>query len=352
MEKITLKIGTNVILNDNLEINEKQVFNIVEQIAELSKKGYFFYIVSSGAVGFGKKIFKKNHDSALLATVGQIELISRYKEIFAQFNLKIAQILLTRDMFADRKKYDNLKGFLTELCEKDVIPVINEYDPLIFGEQSFSDNDSLAAVVSVITDSSKLILLSTVHGTYKSENSNEVIGVIENVNKEIEKRFCFQKTSNLGRGGMLSKLRAAKLTSSAGIETFIINGLKENSIKDILLGGGTGTRILPLKRELTEKQKWTLVKGFSGGKLFIDEGAKQALLQRKSLLAVGIKKVSGKFNEKDYVDICDFSGDLLGIGRVNYSFEKLEILNKIKDKTEIKKLFQKEIIHSNNLILL
>lgn len=253
MEKICIKIGTNVILNEKLRVNKKQIFNIGKQIADFSKKGYFFYIISSGAIGFGKKTLKQNYDPALLATVGQAELISRYKEIFAQFNLKIAQLLLARDMFADRKKYENLKVFLQELCEKNIIPVINEYDPLIFGEQSFSDNDSLAAAVAVLTNSSKLILLSTVNGIYKSEDSNEVIKVIENANKEIEKRFCFQKTSKFGRGGMLSKLRAAKLASSAGIETFIINGLKENSIKDILLEGETGTRIIPLKRELSEK---------------------------------------------------------------------------------------------------
>lgn len=351
MKKICIKIGTNVILNEKLEINEKQIFNIAEQIADFSKAGYFFYIVSSGAVGFGKKTFKQNHNSALLATLGQIELISYYKEIFAQFGLKIAQLLFTRDMFVDKKKYDSLKIFLEELCEKNIIPVINEYDPLIFGEQSFGDNDSLAAAVAVITDSSKLILLSTVDGIYRAESSNEVIRSIENVNREIEKRFCFKSVSLLGRGGMISKLRAAKLAISAGIETFVINGLKENSIRDILLGREIGTRIIPLKRELTEKQKWMFIRGFSGGKLFIDEGAKQAVLQRKSLLAVGVRKVSGKFQERDYVDVCDLSGDLVGIGMTNYSFENLEILNKMKDKNRIKKVFQKEVIHSNNLIL-
>lgn len=380
MEKNTVKIGTNVILNERLGVNKKQIFNIAKQIAELSKKGYFFYIISSGAIGFGKKTLKQKQGSALLATdvevrplhngilatVGQVELISCYKEIFAQFNLKMAQLLLARDMFADRKKCENLKVFLKELCEKNIIPIINEYDPLIFGEQSFGDNDSLAAAVAVLTDSSKLILLSTVDGIYRAEDSNEVIKVIENANKEIEKRFCFQKTSKFGRGGMLSKLRAAKLASSAGIETFVINGLKENSIKDLLSGKKIGTKIISLKNNLSEKQKWMLIRGFSGSKLVIDEGAKQAILQRKSLLAVGIRKVSGKFDEKDYVDICDLSGDLIGIGMVNYPFEKLEILNKsphlwvgylkrcgdkIKDRNCIKKVFQKEVIHSNNLIL-
>lgn len=355
MRKICIKIGTNIILNENLEINEKQVFNVAKQIAELSKRDYFFYIISSGAGGFGKKAFKENYqnyNSSLLTAIGQIELMGFYKKIFEKFNLKVAQILLTKDFFEERKSYEDLKNLLDEFYEKNIIPIINENDPLSFRERSFGDNDVLAAAIAILTNSSKLILLFTLDGILKSENSEKIIEVIANIDKEIEKRTCFKKTSDFGRGGMLSKLRAAKLASSAGIETFIINGLKENSIKDILLGGETGTRILPSKRELTEKQKWMLIKGFSGGKLFIDEGAEQAVLQRKSLLAVGIKKVSGKFREKDYVNVCDLLGDLVGIGRVNYPFEKLEILNKIKDRTEIKKKFPKEIIHSNNLLLL
>lgn len=355
MKKITLKIGTGVIFNKRLKINKNQIVNIAKQIVELSKKDYFFYIISSGAGGFGKEVFKEdycNYNSTLLTSIGQVELMSFYKRIFKKFNLRIAQLLLTKDLFEERKNYDNLKNLLAEFYEKDIIPIINENDPLSFGERSFGDNDLLAVIIAVITSSSKLILLSTVDGIYKSEESSEVIKMIENVNKEIEKRICFKKTSEFGRGGMLSKLKAAKLARAAGIETFILNGLKENSIKDTLLGGEIGTRIIPLKRELSERQKWMLIRSFSGGKLFIDEGAKQALLQRKSLLVVGIRKVSGRFDEKDYVNVCDLSGDLVGIGRVNYPFKDLEILNRIKDRGRIKKIFQREIIHSNNLILL
>ena len=355
MRKISLKIGTAVILNEGLKINKSQVFNIVKQIAEISKSGYFFYLISSGAGGFGKRAFKENYrhyNSALLTSLGQIELMSFYKRIFAQFNLRIAQLLLTKDLFENRNSYENLKNLLDEFYEKNVIPIINENDPLSFGEKSFGDNDSLAAAIAVLTNSRKLILLSRVDGVYESADSKAVIKVIKNLDKEIEKRFCFKETSEFGRGGMLSKLRAAKLAGAAGIETFIINGLKENSLKDIFLGVESGTKIIPLKKELSEKQKWMLILGFSGGKLFVDEGAKQALYQRKSLLAVGVRKVSGKFQEKDYVNVCDLSGDLIGIGMVNYPFQKLEILNRIKDKNRIKKLFQKEVIHSNNLTLL
>lgn len=354
MEKISLKIGTNVILDEKLKINKKQVFDIVKQIAELYKKNYFFYIISSGAGGFGKKEFKenyRNHSLSLLTSNGQIELMTFYKRMFDKFKIKIAQLLLTRDLFTNRNDYENLKILLKEFYEKNVIPIINENDPISSGEKSFGDNDSLAAAIAVITNSSKLILLSTVDGVYESEGSKKVIRVIENVNKEIEKRLCFKEISNLGRGGIVSKLRAAKLASVAGIETFIINGLKESSIKNLLSAKEIGTRIASLKRDLSEKQKWMLIGSLSVGKLFVDRGAKQALFQRKSLLAVGIRKVSGKFKEKDFVNICDLSGDLFAIGVVNYPFQKLEILNRVKDRNRIKKLFQKEVIHSNYLTL-
>ncbi len=351
-EKITVKIGTNVILDKGLKINKKQALNIARQVSEFRKKGYFFYIISSGAGGFGKKIFRgSSQNLSLLTSVGQIELMSFYKKIFAQFNLKIAQLLLTRDLFTNREDYENLRTLLREFSEKDVIPIINENDPLSFGEKSLFDNDLLSAIIAVATNSSKLILLSTVEGVYKSNGSKEVIRKLKNVNKEIEERFCFRTLSQLGRGGMISKLRAARLATLAGVETFIINGLKENSLRRVLLGKKIGTKIIPSKKGLPEREKWMLVGSLSVGKLFVDNGAKEALLKRKSLLAIGIRKVIGEFQEKDLVNIYDLSGDLFAIGKVNYPYQKLEILNRIKDKKQVKKIFQKEVIHSNNLIL-
>jgi glutamate 5-kinase len=353
MEKISLKIGTSVILNERLRVNKEQIFNIAEQIAGFRKKGYFFYIISSGARGFGKAIFKgSSQNLSLLTSVGQIELMKFYKKIFDRFNLKIAQLLLTKDLFTDKGDYENLKNLLKEFSEKDVVPIINENDPLSFGEKSFFENDLLSAIIAIVTNSSKLILLSTVEGVYKLNGSKEVIREIKNIDKEIEKRFCFKTFSQLGRGGMISKLRAARLASLAGIETFIINGLKENSFRKVLLGTKIGTKIIPSKKGLSERGKWMLISSSSGGgKLFVDNGAKEALLKRKSLLAIGIKKVTGQFREEDIVNIYDISGNLFAIGKVNYPFQKLEILNRIREMGEVKKIFQKEVVHSNNLIL-
>jgi len=355
MKIATLKIGTRVILNEKLKVNKKVIFHLGEQISFLLKKGYFFYIVSSGARGFGKKIVKEknqNYDYRVASAMGQVDLISLYKDIFSSFNLKVAQLLLQKDMFVSYEKCESLKNLLRKfLQQKNILPIINENDPLVFDEKSFGENDSLGTAVALITNSSKLVFLSNVDGIYQSFDSSKIIREIKNVNKEIERQFCFQRFSPISRGGMVSKLRSAKLATLGGIEVFIINGKKKNSLRDLFLGKEIGTKILPSKKSLSERQKRMLVASLSQGKIFVDEGAKQALFSRKSLLAVGIKKVVGFFRKKDFINICDIWGEIFAIGKVNYSSKELCVLNSFLNKEKIKEYFPKEVVHADNLVL-
>lgn len=352
---IVFKIGTNVLLGNQDALNLELMQNLTTEISKLHKQGRKIIIVTSGAIATGQSvILKRSILRSTAAAIGQPELIRYYVEFFLHHKIKVAQILLSPNSFKNRGRYDNLKKTLQELLDNHIIPVINENDVTIL-KDTFGDNDSLAAIIAVITEANKLIYLTNTEGLYAGDPqikpNTQIIKEIKNVDLEIQK-MCFKKTSSLGRGGMLSKLKGAKLATNCGIETFIINGLQPKNISKLIAKENIGTKFMPQKGKLSERKKWLLIGTISPSKIIVDQGARAALENKNSLLAVGIRGIKGDFAKGEFVNIADSVGEIFAFGLANYSFQELLPLNKLRDKNEIKKRYAREIIHIDNLILL
>lgn len=364
--KLIIKIGTNVLLSSNNCLNLDLMQKLVQEIGQLYHQNHQIIVITSGAVAAGKEIISSDLlPRTCLAALGQAKLIKYYYDFFNEQNAKIAQILLSPSSFKNRARYDHLKNTLQELLDCHIIPIINENDATVLftrrsesvgGEDTFGDNDSLAAMIAVISEAQKLIFLTNLDGFYCADPSldrrAEIVREVKNVDLEIQK-MCSQKTSSLGRGGMSSKLKGAKLATTCGIEVYIINGLKPDNISKLLIEDKQiGTKFIAQKSDLSERKKWLLVGAVSQSKIVVDHGARAALENHNSLLAVGVRKVKGDFDKGNFVNIADNQGEIFALGLVNYSSQELSALNKLKDKAEIKQRFKQEIVHIDNLALL
>jgi len=246
-KKLLIKIGSSLILKKE-SINLEHLSNVVKQIAGLKKKGYQIILVSSGAIVLGKQKMgpKKSWSENLpfkqaSAAVGQPELMNIYKNFFGKQNLSVAQILLTQEDISSQKKYLNVKNTLSTLIENEIIPIINENDTTATEEIKFGDNDILAALTAVRIEADLLIILSDVDGLYQSKK--KIIKEVEKITPKIESLAKPQK-SKLTRGGMKSKIEAAKIVSSAGIPCIIANGKKKNILLKLMAGEKIGTSFL------------------------------------------------------------------------------------------------------------
>ncbi|MEK9165938.1 MAG: glutamate 5-kinase [Patescibacteria group bacterium] len=353
---VVFKIGTNVLLGNKDALDLDLMQNLVKEISKLYEQDYKIVIITSGAVAVGQAVLSKTKISrSTAAAIGQPMLMRYYTEFFSKNNIKIAQILLSPNSFKNRERYEHLKKTLQELLDNNIIAVINENDPTVL-KDTFGDNDSLAAMIAVISNAQKLVFLTDLDGLYsadpKIDKSAKIIKEVKSVDLEIQK-MCSQKTSSLGRGGMLSKLKGAKLATTCGIEVYIINGSKPDNISRLLIESQTiGTRFLSQKSELSERKKWLLIGTISQGKIIVDQGARAALENKNSLLAVGVRKIKGNFDKGDFVNIADSENEIFAFGIVNYNSKELMELVGLRDKKAIRKAFSKEVVHIDNLTLL
>jgi glutamate 5-kinase len=354
--RIVIKIGSNVLLGNKDALDLELMKKIVKEISCLHQKGYQIIIITSGAVAVGQIILKQADDfRSVAAAIGQPELTRHYADFFTDANIKIAQILLSPNSFKDRDRYDHLKKTLLKIINKHIIPVINENDVTIL-KDTFGDNDLLAAITAVIASVEKLVFLTNLDGLYSADpkiNQNaQIIKQVKSIDLEIQK-MCSKETSSLGRGGMLSKLKAAKLACTCGIEAYIINGLRPDNISKLLMRGqAIGTKFIAQQTDLSERKKWLLIGSVSQDKIIVDQGARQALENKNSLLAVGIRSIKGNFVKGDFVNIADEKGEVFAFGIVNYSLKELLPLNDLRDKMQIREKYKKEIVHIDNLTLL
>jgi len=354
--RIIIKIGSNVLLGNKDALDLELMRSIVDKVSNLRQKGHQIIIITSGAVAVGRThLGEQQGFRSSSAALGQADLIQHYWHFFEQANIKIAQILLSPNVFKNRDRYEHLKKTLQELIHKGVVPVINENDATIL-QDTFGDNDALAAMVAVIVGADKLIFLTNLDGLYsadpKIDQNAQIIKQVKSIDLEIQK-MCSQKTSSLGRGGMLSKLKGAKLATTCGIETYIINGLQPNNIKELLIDDQPiGTKFMAEQTKISERKKWLLIGSVSQGKIIIDQGARRALEDKNSLLAVGVRGITGDFKLQEFVNIADERGEIFAFGIANYSSKELLPLNNLRDKIQIKEKYKKEIVHIDNLTLL
>ncbi len=342
MRKIVVKIGSSVIAPSG-KLDLEIMRNILAQVVALEKEDVKTAIVSSGAIVCGVNKLKKKkkkdiHSLQAYASIGQVILMEYYSQILKKYHKNCAQILLTWDDFNERKRFLNAQSTINRLLDWRIIPVINENDSVSYEEIQLGDNDRLSALVSDLIRASLLIILSDVDGLFSPQ------GLVKTVEKIDNKVISWAKKEEkeFRKGGMLTKLEAARIATLSGIKTVIANGRKKNVIKDIVEGKQEGTLFLPSSKIERAKKRWIAFGKKVKGRIFVDQGAKEALLMGgKSLLSCGITKIEGEFACKDAVYVIDEAGSVLGVGLVEYSSEEL------KDRA---KKFEKEIIHRDNFV--
>lgn len=363
-KKIIIKLGSSIITNDGKGIDEVFLSNFASDISLLAKNMQVV-VVSSGAIAAGLKKLgisrRPNELSELqaVAAVGQMDLIRSFEKEFSKVSMICAQVLLTHDDLSDRKRYLNARSTLNNLLEKNVIPIINENDTVSNEEIKFGDNDNLAALTANLLEADYLILLTDQDGLYSDDprkNSNATLLSHISVNDKILDEVAKATTSSVGRGGMYTKILAARRASLSGTHTIIANGKNRKVISNLLNDSVSGTFIQSEERQLDARKKWLAGQLKSKGILIIDDGATNAIINSgKSLLSVGITDVKGKFDRGDLVECISFSGQEVAKGLINYSSSEVsKVLGQPSDKMEslLGYVNESSVIHRNNLVVL
>lgn len=335
--RIVIKLGTNTLRNDNGEVSLPRIYSYIEDIAHLVKSGKEVILVTSGAVGLGRKKINLEKTTDIVekqacAAIGQSKLMSLYEDGFDTYNVTTAQVLLTEDDFSLRKRYLNLRNTLNKLLDLGVLPIINQNDTVstveldeIYQDMQvcFSDNDKLSALLTSEMDADLLIILSDVDGLFDSnpkENLNaKIITEVAEVTDEILE--LGKEASEGGRGGFRSKLEAARLVNRFGGKVLVANGKHPSVIREIFSGKEIGTAFLPNEEGLSEKKRWI---GFATniiGRIVVNKGAKEALLKNSSILPIGVTNIINDFKKGEVVSILDEMGNEIARGMVNYNSE-------------------------------
>jgi glutamate 5-kinase len=341
---------------------------LVAQLAQLHRQGLELLIVSSGAIAAGrhKLGLTKEHKGIpfkqVLASVGQSRLMNVYEQLFAQHNITVAQALLTRADLADRAGYLNTRNTLLALLELRVLCIVNENDVVAVDEiqeAKFGDNDNLSAMVANLVDADLLLILTDIAGLYTADPQRDpdarLIPQVDRIDSEIE-RLVTDTAGNLGTGGMITKIEAAKLATASGVTVIIADGREPDIILRLAAGETSGTRFQPTTSKLESRKRWMLSGLSTKGKLVVDSGAALALRkQNRSLLAAGITQVEGEFQRGDIVNIYDPQGSQLGCGIANYSSADIAVIKGSHSKKITALLgygYGSEVVHRNNLVVL
>jgi glutamate 5-kinase len=323
---LVIKLGTAVITDAGGVILQPVIKKIASEIAALSG-GYRVVLVSSGAVGSGKS-FINNYKGTLTerkvaAAVGNPILIRYYQRWFSAYGIPVAQALCERHHFSSRSRFLQLKETFTEFWKNGILPVMNENDLVSNVELKFSDNDELATLTAIGFDAETLIICTSVGGFMDPEK--KIIPVVDKVDSRILSYVKTEKSS-LGLGGMVSRLTFTRLANSLGIGV-VICGLKGKTPLQDALAGFNGTIFKARPSNLKARQKWLASGSITFGSIFVDKGAAKALLQRRSLLTVGIRKLQGKFSAGEVVQLVDEEENIIGVAKARLGAESLALKN-------------------------
>ena len=366
--RIVIKFGTSLLTGGGNRLDRERMAGLVAQVAHLHAQGVESVIVSSGAIAAGReklglrKKIKGIPYKQVLASVGQGRLMHVYEDLFTRHDITIAQALLTRDDLADRAGYLNARNTLLALLDLHVICVVNENDIVSIDEikeAKFGDNDNLSAMAANLVDADLLLLLSDISGLYTADPHHDprarLIPRVKRIDATIE-RLAKDTADDLGTGGMITKLEAARMATSWGVEVVIADGGRPDVITRLAAGEDIGTRFLPTTSKLESRERWMLSGLCTRGKLVVDGGAAVALKkQNRSLLSAGIRRVEGRFERGEIVAIHDIEGTHLGCGISNYSSGDIDIIKGTqsgKIAALIDSDYGPEVVHRNNLALL
>ncbi|MNI21205.1 Glutamate 5-kinase 1 [compost metagenome] len=328
-QRIVVKIGSSSLTSEAGGLNPGQIKFFASELAQLQQAGFQPLLVTSGAVAAGFTSLgyrtrpKLLHEKQAAAAVGQALLMQSYHEAFASHNIGVAQILLTRYDFSDRKRVHNALMTIDELLKRGVIPIINENDTVSVGELKFGDNDSLSALVANLVKASRLLIITDMDGLYTADpRKNASAQRIERVDQISDELFGFagESGSAVGTGGMRSKIEAARIAMRGGVPVFVGRVLEPNDLSLAVEGSGKGTYFDTALSNLSMKKQWVGFHSIPQGTIMVDRGAEAALLSGgKSLLPAGITEVEGEFLPGDIVEIVTLDKETIGRGVVNYA---------------------------------
>ena len=358
---VIIKIGSSLLVDKNKKVRKKWLSSFAKDIQKLKNKNKKVVVVSSGAIALG--CIKMNYNnknlkldkSQAIASIGQIELMNLFSNTFSKYKLDISQILLTLEDTEVRRRSLNAKRTFENLFNLDFIPIVNENDTTATSEIKYGDNDRLASRVAQITNADTLVLLSDVDGLYtknpKLFKDAKLIKKVSNFNEDL-KNVNFKGINEFGSGGMNTKIEAAKICQLSGCNMIIANGLHLSPI-DKILKQNNYTLFLPKVSKLDARKKWIISSVSPKGELVIDEGAKRALKNGKSLLATGIKKVNGKFNKGDHIKIIDKFNKECARGLCSFSSNEVEKILGYHSR-EIEKILgytaKSEVVHKDDMV--
>ena len=363
-KRVVVKIGSSLLTDGGRGLNAPAIAGWVAQMATLKQLGVDVVLVSSGSVAEGMSRLKLKsrpstlHELQAAASVGQMGLVRRFEDEFQLHNLLAAQVLLTHDDLSARQRYLNARSTLLTLLDFGVVPVINENDAVATEEIRFGDNDTLGALVANLVEADLLILLTDQTGLFDANPSlNPEAKLISSmqVNDPLLDEVAGGSISGLGRGGMFTKVRAARLAARSGAATVIVSGKIDNVIPAIFKGEELGTYLIPNIAPLAARKQWLAGQLQLKGSVTLDAGAVKILQSAgKSLLAVGVKSVQGQFKRGDLVSCLDGQGNEIARGLINYGAEDAaKIAGKSSNEFETLLGYadDEELIHRDNLVL-
>jgi len=362
-KRIVVKVGSNVLTAKN-GLNLQVVDALSTQISGLIDRGLEVLFVSSGAMAAGLRKLGLNRrpeeipKRQAIAAVGQSGLMNAYEAAFGLHGKRVAQILLTGEDLNNRKRYLNARNTLNTLLDWKVVPIINENDTVMVEEIKLGDNDNLAVMITLLMDADFMINLTDIDGLYtkdpRTQPDAELIPRVDSFKKKIE-QFAGDIPGALGRGGMLSKIKAARKVTAAGVPMIIAQGTKPDILLRLFSGEAHGTYFAPQEKKMKRRKCWIAYSLTPKGSLILDAGAEQALLHNgKSLLPSGIVDVEGEFNEGAPASLRNLDRKEIGIGLVNYSAADIRVIkglqtNQIKDLLGGKPY--DEVIHRDNMVI-
>ena len=366
---IVVKVGTSGITTSEGKLDEQEMQKLASEIATATKQSYKIVLVTSGAVAAGIAelgIPPKPNDVVFqqaAAATGQSVLMAKYRELFKQYGLKVAQILLTAEDLSNRASYVHTCNVLIMLLKSGVVPIINENDVTSVAElrrregykENFSDNDILSVLVAGAIGADMVIILSDVEGLYTADPQEPNAQLIKNVEAITpELKNSLNGKSKLGRGGIQSKIKAAEIATSCGIPVVIANSRRENVILDVLAGKGVGT-YFKAQTPLPAVKRWIAYGAAVKGQIYVNDGAKKAILEGSSLLPVGVLRVVGNFGVGDVVSLVGEDGVEFAKGNPGFSSGELNLIKGLQNTDVQKKLGAekpKEVIEHRNIHLI
>jgi glutamate 5-kinase len=363
-KRLVVKVGSALVTNNGAGLAFDFIADCAQQISQLHQAGREVLLVSSGAIAAGMQRLgwtkrpHAMHDLQAAAAIGQMGLAQAYETTFARHGLKAAQILLTHEDLADRKRYLNARSTLNALLGYGVVPIINENDTVVTDEIKFGDNDTLGALVANLVEAEALVILTDQRGLYTADPRRDPGATLISEGRADDRRYesmAGGAGSGISKGGMITKVRAARRAARSGAHTLIVSGREPDALLRAAHGETIGTLLYATESPLTARKQWLADHLQLAGSLTLDEGAVNALRSGRSLLAVGVRTVEGEFERGAAVACRTTDGHQIARGLINYSSsETRRIAGHATGEIEslLGYLDEEELIHRDNLVLL